>query len=180
MKKLAAVLLVLGFGSATAFGGIVEFAPDKVGLMPGESGAFTLTIMADLQFDSMDMVIGSDDVTIDGFTYDPAIALDTTNPPYPGAGFYPNDIWVGGFNNPGVLSGPTMLVGVVDFTVPGAAMIGDQYVVSVDFGFDTLSGVGTSAGLEGLVGEGLVNVIPEPATLGLLALGAIGFVRRRR
>ena len=52
MKKLAAVLLVIGFTSATALGGVVEFAPDKNTTLQGESGSFLLTIAADSQWRS--------------------------------------------------------------------------------------------------------------------------------
>lgn len=178
MKKLAAVLLVIGFTSATALGGVVEFAPDKLDVPQGESGSFTLTIEAVADFDSVDMIIGSHDLIITGFTYEPGVMDTLIEPPSP-AGFYPSDLYTGGFNNPGIFNAPRTLYGVVTFDVPMGLPDG-PYEIKVDSDFDAgISALGTTQGTDFLFGTGVVNV-PEPATLGLLALGALGFIRRRK
>jgi hypothetical protein len=183
MKRIAAVLLVLTFGGASAFGGVVEFSPDPLDLMVSGpmTGSLDVTVTGVGQFDSLDMVIGSDDFTITGFTYDAAIDLDSTTAPYMGVGLYTaSDVWIGGFNDAGHVSGPTMLVGTVDVDLTGLPEGTYEIEVSATRDGD-ISGLGVpGVGFDGLAGIGIVNVVPEPATLGLLGLASLGFLRRRK
>ena len=182
MKRIAAVLLVVAFGGVSAFGGVVDFSPDPLDLLitGPMTGSLDVTVTGVGQFDSLDMVIGSDDFTITAFTYDAAIDLDSTSAPFMGVGIYGSDLWIGGFNDAGHVSGPSMLVGTVDVDLTGLPLGSYEIIVDpVRDGNISVLGV-PGVGADAMSGLGVVNVIPEPATLGLLGLASLGFLRRRK
>lgn len=179
MKKLVAVLLVLGFGSVSAFGGLVEFNPGKADVLSGDAAIFDLTIVSDLAggIDSADVVIGSD-LPMTWVSYDPAWDAAFANTFAVGPiGIYAIDLFVSS-NNP-TLVGTPIALGTISVDTTGT-MVGERYNVWVDVGVDGFSGVGGAGVFDGLTGAGEINIVPEPATLGLLGLGALGLLRRRK
>lgn len=180
MKKIAAVLLVVGFTSASAFGGIVSFTQTSAD--PDINGVTTATFdvmldsttFADGVISAISMDLGSNDgldvsfalgAALSGWV--PAPAVSDSN------AVYADGVFIDGFT----LLGPTavpVLLGVM--TVDAAGLAGGMYGFEVSGQFG-----GTTPGArDPIEGAGMVNVIPEPASLSLLALGALGLIRRRK
>jgi hypothetical protein len=189
MKKVAAVSLVVLLMSPYALGGTVgiepasgtELYPDSI--MGDTVGLFNVTLNADAtisEFSALGLVAGVDGGPDVGFTLEPDFlaAFTFVVVDVPGPGVYGSDIFVDGFGL-SALALPR-LIGVLSVDATGADL-GD-YSIIVDSGFDAgRSAIGDPTGnSDTLLGSATFTVIPEPATLTLLGLAALGFLRRRK
>lgn len=192
MRKLAAILAAVGLSATSALGATVTFAPNPAGSDTVLDTALPATVNFDLIIGdipainganggllSVDVVVGSEGpLTLTGFTYNPAFVAGALLPPPAAAplGIYGVDLYFGGAQIPATRpGGPSYTLGTLAVGVPAGTPMGD-YTIKVDSLFDQFSSVN---GTDNLGGVGTVHVVPEPATLGLLALGALGLIRRR-
>ena len=182
MKKIAAVLLVVAFSSVSAFGGVVSFtptSPDPWGNALDGPTTQTFDVMAESTMlpggvvGSINMDIGSDSGLDVSFVH--ALPWTLASVDDPGRGVFANDVFLDGVDF-GAGSTPSFLLGVLTVDANGLAPGLYSYGVGGQFGFsaerDPIE-IGPSMG-------GMVNVVPEPASLSLLALGALGLIRRRK
>ena len=180
MKKVAALVLVLGFASS-AFAGTVTFdALGSTSVIAGETVQFDLTINRDgnAMFNLANIVAGSNDLGIVSFDYAQSWLDAASFPPSApvSTGFaWPSDLFFGGFLAAGT---PGALVGTLTVDTTGLAL--GEYTVAVDSNTDFLSNIGLDNDTEGLAGSAIVTVVPEPATLILLGIGGVAAMRRRR
>jgi len=197
MRKFAAMTVVMGLAATSSFAGIVSFVP----VVPGteqvnvpdlpSTVAFNVFVVANGEdfnniFESASLVIGSDTLTVSALTYTAdwtsrcgGFCYDPTEP----GGVYASDLFVGGFASTQLApsTDPPYLLGVVQITAPAGLPEG-IYAFGVD---SVRDGETSSLGRGDLVdssvsGFGTITIVPEPATLGLLALGTLSLIRRRR
>ncbi len=190
MKKVAAVsLVVLLLMSPYALGGTVAIEPASgTELYPNSAlgdtvGLFNVILNADASISALTtigLVAGVDGGPDVGFTLDPdfeaAFAFIVVDDPGPGV--YGSDIFVDGFGF--VPIALPVLAGVLSVDTTGAAL--GEYSLMVASERDDgrsiiLDALGNS---DALMGSATFTVIPEPATLTLLGLAALGFLRRRK
>ena len=185
MRRVVAVLAVVCLATS-AFGGTVQFDPPKVDL-PHEGGLakFDIVLHGDGVFDAADIVIGSNDMPLGDFAYAQefrdAMNSFVVDPPYWNNGIYASDVFVGGshYDTQDPTVGPDLRLGQVWVDATGLPK-GEYYVHVNSDNDDALSTLWLEGVGEGLVGMGVVNVVPEPAAIVLLGLGAIGLLRRRK
>lgn len=182
----AGVLLILVCQPAIA--GIATFTPiGPVVVDRGTDVVFEITISVETlaSFDAADIVIGSNTATDILFDYSVnwTSAFSNTTTPSSDAGFYNQDIFVGG-NNPSAV-GTTVVLGRV--TIDTSNTISGNHVVAIDNSFDGISRLALGGNTEALNGSAVFAVlVPVPAVsswglfalvLMMLAAGTI-FVRR--
>ncbi len=187
MRKVAAVLSVALFANSYAFGGLVEFSKGEFD--PNNPGLVMLdvTISSNALYDFADVLFGSDDVEITDLIFSAEwLAAFSFQAPF---AFNPLGVWsselFSSSTNAGAV-GPVLSMGqlVVDPTGLGLTKedAGTQLLVFVDnkpVGF-VLSQVGVAAATDPLFGIGIINVVPEPASIVLLGLAALALIRRRK
>jgi hypothetical protein len=168
MKKVAAVLLAVGLVNTCAFGGMIDF----VNTAPGTYDVMMTADMGGVDF--VDLVIGG--VAGDDPVPGPFVSWTWASPfgfeadPLFDVGFYDHDVFLSA-NNPSALDTPMML---------GTLVVrddGSNWNLIVDYDSDFTSQTGFQGTTEPLSGQ---IKVPEPATLGLLGLASLGFLRRRK
>jgi len=185
MRKVVALLAVVV--TSSAYGGVVTFSPAEVTIdLPVlTTGALDVGVhqgaLGPIQ--TVDLYIGSSSVNLTGFTFDPAFVsatafrsgplLDTLQP------IYSQSLYIGGFLNAPVASFDP----IGRMTIDAAGLPVGDYVLGVNSVTDQQrSAFGMPDGEtidNSLIGSAIVHVVPEPATLSLLGLGLLGFLRRR-
>ena len=190
MRRLAVALLgVVAVAGTQAHAGVVTFSPDAsvFSIAPGAPNpvpdSLGISVKVDpnfTEFDSGDILIGSDTLPITAFEYDPAWASFATSvaPPTFGWGFYPYDVYLAG-SRPTLLALSEVNLGVVTVDLRGL----DEGTYAIGVSSDTDGGV-TAIGRNGvpetLFGRATITIVPEPATLALLGVGALAAMWRRR
>jgi hypothetical protein len=161
--------------SSSAFGGTIEFTPDTVKYNAGDVVTLDLSIGSSLltTFDSVDIIVGSDDLTITDFEFGAFTRFFESSAP--DTSVYPSG-WKFGFFGPASFSEEFHLG---TLTVVDPRLFG-TYTVLVDAARDggrsTVAGSGFTDGLTGVAT--VYAGVPEPATLSLLAIGCLAVALR--
>ncbi|MHC5111586.1 MAG: PEP-CTERM sorting domain-containing protein [Planctomycetota bacterium] len=180
MKKCLGAMLVVAFASASTFAGTVSFSPASADALPGDQLTMDLSVSSDAlgNWDAISLLMGSNDLEIKDFAFSTEMTDNQAFDPFvtPG-GLYNSDLLAGIFL---LTATDNALVGTLTVTVPQGLAEG-SYDVVVDSAFDgDLSNIAAGISQEGLFGTATINVVPEPATLGLLSLGGLAMLRRRK
>lgn len=191
MRKVATSLAVLAFATSS-WAGTVDFLPGAANVLPGDTATFNVVVSSSelATFDTVFLVIGSDVPRDLDMTYAPSfVDLTTVDPgaPAPFGIYAPDrDVAFGGnrFATPAFQA--PLLIGTLSIDTTGL-LEGSSYDIWVstsreenDLGFSlTALALGTGAS-EGLEGAATLNIVPEPATLMMLAMGGMAVAYRRR
>jgi len=185
MKRFAAMLAIVGFVTSASFAGTVQFDPASIEVpfdnIPASIPIQVTLVSSEASFDNTNVVIGSNDgLILLGFDYTQEFIDGASFVGTPTAtGIYVSDLFVGGFN-PDLFNTPFVL-GTLNVALPttvaAAPSVGDEFSLLVDSSIDGFSNIGADSTL---LGAATITIVPEPATLCLLGLGAVGLIRRRR
>lgn len=200
MKKLFAMVLVLGLVSVASAAPVLSFTPQVDGVV-GAAGGYAVDILATDLTDTAGMLLVSTGelgvVATGGVTITSVAGLT-----YQGAGDT-NMFWSDAFSTPlAALDGATHArVGLSYVGVNTLFMLAlddlciEDIMINWDGTVGSLSIVpnnqpqsfgnsgwydGTTAGTDREALGGTIEFVPEPITLSLLALGGLGMIRRRR
>jgi hypothetical protein len=171
MKRFIVALSAAVLFSSSALGGTIDFTPSVVWINPYDPPVYTLELSIGAssldEFDSADIIVGSDDLAITGFEFgDYTRFFESTGPD---TSVYQSG-WKFGYFGPLTPPGGFHL-GTLTVDISGAP-IGEYYIVvdaDRDGGRSTLAGGGVTDPLSGVA----VFMIPEPATLSLLTIGCL-------
>lgn len=146
----------------TALGAIATFTPvGPTQVPPGTNVVFdvTVSVVTLTEFNTADIIIGSNDAANVGFAYSAAwsAAFANVTSPQFAVGFYDQDVFVGG-NNPTPV-GATLLLGTVTLTTTG--MTSGTYQVMISNTIDGLSNLGLDGQPESLNGSAAFTVAAE-------------------
>lgn len=149
----------------------------------GVPAVFDISVTTDelTEMDTVQLLIGwneSNDVTFEySEEFNTKMGLYVMDPVYdPPPGHHNKDVLTSGVNFGDV--GTSILVGTLTLDTTG--LLEGFYDVVIDGLNDSKSKVSRGADKEPVVGGGTIHIIPEPASLMLLGLGASAFLRRRR
>ncbi len=176
--SLGAIALI---GATTAsLAATATFDPPLVEIQAGTPALFDVYVAVESlpAFDAADILIGSNEVPDLSFSYSPdweAAMAGFVAPVTYDIGTYGQDVFVGGFSIAGAIQG-SLWVGTL--TVETTGLAAGDYPIVVDGTADGMSRLTLAGNGENLSGAGTVR-IPEPATLALLAFGAMVLSRRR-
>jgi len=184
MKKLIGAMMLAAFTATSAFGGSVEFNPSSTLVDPGGQATFDVSVSSETigNWDATSLLFGTDSssLTVSDFVFSTNMTDIQAFPPFvtPNTDVYSSGLLAGIFLLEGVNN---MTVGTLTVDVAGDAVPESVHTVMVDSGRDNdLSNIASGLNQEGLQGTGTITITPEPATLGLLGLGGLAVLRRRK
>ncbi len=180
MRSVSLGALALIGVTTASLAATATFDPPLVEIQAGTPALFDVYVAVESlsAFDAADILIGSDEVPDVSFTYSPdweAAMAGFVTPITYDTGTYGQDVFVGGFSIAGAIQGG-LWVGTL--TVETTGLAEGDYPIVVDGTADGMSRLTLAGNWEPLSGAGTVR-IPEPATLALLAFGALVLARRR-
>jgi len=192
MRKAVLTLAGIAMLNASAFAGTVGFSGSGASVVEGSGDVVQMDISVASTsldpFDTVSLLLGSDSALNWTISYDQGFIDSATFAPAAPAAFgvFTTDANFGG-NNFGAGWSAPLLVATVAIDTTGLA-VGDYDVfvssgreanaigsalstIAAGFNSDTTEGVGMFS---------VVGVVPEPATLALLAIGGLATAMRRR
>jgi hypothetical protein len=176
--------LGVGTASFTAVGDLNGATSAIAEVNLGVPATFDIGVTSGVgNFNTADLIIGANGIPgIGTFTYNAAwnsAFSQVSTPTYFNAGelvYYQRAVMVGGANAASV--GASKALGTL--VVPTTGLPLGDYLIKIDSAIDGFSNLGNASVAETISGLGTIRVVPEPASLMLLGLGAAATLRRRR